>query len=40
MISKEKYQYYNFSANRSVTEAKKIFEQRIEDATYRSIKQS
>jgi len=34
MISKEKYQYYNFSANRSVTEAKKIFKQRIEDATY------
>jgi 2-polyprenyl-3-methyl-5-hydroxy-6-metoxy-1,4-benzoquinol methylase len=34
MISKEKYQYYNFSSNRSVTKAKKIFEQRIEDANY------
>ncbi len=34
MISKEKYPYYNFSSNRSVTEAKKIFEQRIEDAVY------
>ena len=29
-----KYKYYNFSSNRSIVEAKKIFNQRIKDATY------
>ena len=29
-----KYKYYDFSDNRSEVEAKKIFEQRIKDATH------